>query len=96
MLSLPNLFAFEFSRVSPVRRARRHPSSRMRVAWHEPSILASKLNISLHHRMRGAGKTAVIALLLVAGCTDGTGGSNSDNAKSGGFYSGVSGGWSRP
>ncbi len=46
------------------------------------------------------------ALLVLAGCADGSAAANSaaanstaansTNAKNGGFYSGVSGGWSRP
>ncbi len=41
------------------------------------------------------------ALLVLAGCADGSAAANSTaanstSAKNGGFYSGVSGGWSRP
>jgi hypothetical protein len=39
---------------------------------------------------------ALIGLLVFTGCADGDGGSNADNAKSGSFYSGMSGGWSHP
>jgi hypothetical protein len=45
-------------------------------------------------RMRIAAWLALIGLLLVAGCADG--GNNPDDAKNGGFYSGMSGGWSHP
>ena len=47
-------------------------------------------------RMRIAAWLALIGLLLVAGCADGNRGNNSDDAKNGGFYSGMSGGWSHP
>lgn len=36
---------------------------------------------------------ALVGLLLLVGCAAG---GSSDNTKDGGFYGGVSGGWSRP
>ena len=47
-------------------------------------------------RMKIAAWFALIGLLLVAGCADDKSGNNSDDAKNGGFYSGMSGGWSHP
>ena len=47
-------------------------------------------------RMKIAVWFALIGLLLVAGCANGNSGNNSDDGKNGGFYSGMSGGWSHP
>jgi hypothetical protein len=46
--------------------------------------------------MKIALQLALIGLLLLTGCAADNSGNNSDNAKNGGFYSGVSGGWSHP
>jgi hypothetical protein len=55
------------------------------------------LKISLRCRRFGALKITVFGLLfLVSGCAGGDSGNNRDNDKNSGFYSGVSGGWSRP
>jgi hypothetical protein len=38
----------------------------------------------------------VALVFVLAGCAPDTGGAHSDNGKNGGFYSGMSGGWSHP
>ncbi len=45
-------------------------------------------------RRIAAGLVVAGLLLLVAGCADRA--DNSDNGKNGGFYGGMSGGWSHP